>query len=129
MNRLAKEHPEKMIIHITVPIKSTKLSFKRRIKNLLTFNKYITKPDNIKRNLFNEMLREEYSDKMPIFDLADIESTYPDGNKETFRMDNKEYYAMVAEYTNDGGHLNETGRKIVAEQLLLFLAELISDKK
>jgi len=28
------------------------------------------------------------------------------------------------DYTDDGGHLNERGRKIVAEQLLIFLSNL-----
>ena len=36
----------------------------------------------------------------------------------------KIYYSMAPEYTTDGGHLNETGRKRVAEQLLIFLANL-----
>jgi lysophospholipase L1-like esterase len=31
---------------------------------------------------------------------------------------------MVPEYTDDGGHLNEKGRKRVAEQMLIILAEV-----
>ena len=30
---------------------------------------------------------------------------------------------MVPEYTDDSGHLNDKGRKKVAEQLLIILAE------
>jgi len=30
---------------------------------------------------------------------------------------------MLPKYTPDGGHLNEQGRKNVAEQLLILLAE------
>ena len=36
----------------------------------------------------------------------------------------KTFYAMAPEYTYDGGHLNELGRKKVAEQLLILLANL-----
>ena len=71
--------------------------------------------NNINRNQFNEILRKEYEGKAPIFDLAKIESTYPDG---------KTSYSMVPDYTYDGGHLNETGRKKAAEQLLVLLANI-----
>ena len=38
-----------------------------------------------------------------------------------FTVTGKTYYSLISEYTRDGGHLNERGRKIVAEQLLIFL--------
>ena len=31
---------------------------------------------------------------------------------------------MVPEYTEDGGHFNDQGKKKVAEQLLIILAEV-----
>jgi lysophospholipase L1-like esterase len=87
--------------------------------------RYDTKREgNIKRNQFNTMLKAEYEGKEPIFDLAGIESTYPDGKNETFEKDGRTYYALAPLYTNDGGHLNKTGRKVVAEKLLYFLASL-----
>ena len=55
---------------------------------------------------------------------AKIESSYPDGSREYFVKDNKAYYSLIPAYTNDGGHLNETGRKIVASELIRFLASL-----
>ncbi len=33
----------------------------------------------------------------------------------------KYVYSLVPDYTDDGSHLNEKGRKVVAEQFLLFL--------
>ena len=77
--------------------------------------------DNIKRNQFNELLRKEYDGKAPIFDLARTESTLPDGKRSSFSKDGKNYYFMVPDYTHDGGHLNELGRKRAAEQLLVVL--------
>jgi hypothetical protein len=59
-----------------------------------------------------------------IIDIAKIESTYPDGTRCSFSIDGKTYYSMAPEYTSDGGHLYEIGRKKVAEQLLIFLANL-----
>lgn len=59
-----------------------------------------------------------------IFDLAKIESTYSDGSRETFTAQGQTYYSLIPDYTDDGGHLNEAGRKKVSEQLLLFLSNL-----
>ena len=78
----------------------------------------------IKRNEFNDMMRNEYEDREPIFDLALIESTFLDGKREMYQENDIIYYSLVPDYTNDGGHLNEKGRKLVAEQLLIFLSEL-----
>ena len=79
---------------------------------------------NILRNEYNETLRKEYVNKGTLFDLAEIESTFPDGSRSTFKRNRKLHYSLVPEYTYDGSHLNEIGRKKVAEQLLIFLATL-----
>ena len=71
------------------------------------------------------MLKKEYEDKEPILDIAKIESTFPNGTRSLFTKDGKTYYSMAPEYTYDGSHLNETGRKKVAEQLLIFMANLV----
>jgi len=121
--RLKKNYPETKFIHITIPLTSIQTGPRAWIKKL------IGKPirgigDNIKRNQFNSFLKNEYLDKDPLFDLAKIESTYPDGRRSSFTKAGQTYYTMVHDYTNDGGHLNKVGRKIIAEQLLIFLAEI-----
>jgi hypothetical protein len=95
-------------------------SLKDRIKDLIGKTNFY---DNRKRNQFNEMMRNEYSGKEPLFDLAKIESTYPDGKELTSIKDGKVQYTLIPDYTYDGGHLNERGRIMVAEKLLLFLAQ------
>jgi len=80
--------------------------------------------DHVKRNEFNAMLRHAYVGREPFFDLAKLESTFPDGSQSTFTKDGNIYAALVPDYTNDGGHLNEKGRRIVAEHLLVYLAQL-----
>jgi len=77
---------------------------------------------NVKRNQFNHLLRTELEGKELIFDLARIESTFPDGSRASFTNAGKTYDALVPDYTYDGGHLNEAGRRMVAEQFLVFLA-------
>jgi hypothetical protein len=120
---IQKGYPHIKIIHFTAPLKRLQSGWKAAIKKL------IGKPlkeseDNIKRNEYNELLVSEYQGKAPIFDIAQIESTNPDGSRCSFEEDSKTYYSLVPKYTNDGGHLNEIGRKKVAEQFLLLLANL-----
>ena len=127
---LISEFPKTQFIHVTAPITCMPKGFeglKRRGKNLL--KKLMGKPvfdlaDNSKRHQFNELLRNEYSEKFPVFDLAKIESTLPDGKQIRYSKNGKDFYSLVADYTYDGGHLNEYGQEKVAEQLLIFLARL-----
>ncbi len=80
--------------------------------------------DNIKRNQLNEMITKEYKGEKPIFDLAKAEYTLKDGSKSSFSSNGKTYYSLAPDYTYDSGHLNKKGRKVVAEQLLVLLANL-----
>ena len=123
MTKLKNTYPEITIVHFTEPLTSVQTGPKAWIK------KIIGRPiggvdDNIKRNEYNEMLLRKYNGKEPVFDIARIQSTFPDGTRATFIRDGKTYYYLVPDYTYDGGHLNEKGRKIVAEQLLILLANL-----
>jgi hypothetical protein len=126
MALLKQEYPEMTFVHFTVPLlRKSKISFKGYIKKLLgKSDGFFDDSDNIQRNEFNKLMREKYHGKEPVFDLAGIESTYPDGRRCTFTKNSKIYYSLVSDYTNDGGHLNELGQKRVAEQLLVFLAGL-----
>ena len=121
---LKKEYPKVTFVHFTVPLTVTKTSIKTWIKKIIGKKDIWEYDDNIKRNEYNELLKKHYKDKEPVFDLAGIESTFADGKRCTFSKDGKTYYSLVPEYTTDGGHLNEKGRKIVAEKLLVFLANL-----
>ena len=123
MEALKRKYPKVSFVHVTAPLRVVQTGF------LVPIKKIIGRPvggyeDNIKRNRFNDLLRREYEGKEPIFDLARIESTYPDDSQATFDNEEKRYESLVAVYTQDGGHLNEIGRKIVARQLLVFLAKL-----
>lgn len=118
-----KSSPNGMIVHITTPLRIVQTDPRVWVK------KIIGRPiggydDNVKREEFNALLRKEYAEKEPVFDLAGIESTSPDGSRVTFEKDGKVFPALVPAYTNDGGHLNELGRKVVAEQFLILIASL-----
>lgn len=119
MQRLKDKYPNTQFLHLTVPLSLSLPSLKGWIKGVLG-----REDNNIKKNVFNAMLRREYGGRDPIFDLAAIESTYPDGRKASFISNGTTYYSLVPDYTHDDGHLNETGRRIMAGQLLKFLSQL-----
>ncbi len=123
ISRVRKSNPGLTITHFTTPLMTLQSGPKAWIKKLIGRPLGGSK-HNISRHAYNELLRAKYKGKDPILDIAQIESTYPDGTRAAFKDGGKTFYSMVPEYTNDGGHLNKTGRKKVAEQLILLLAAL-----
>ncbi len=126
MAELKTKYPRTTFAHCTVPLLGKeKVSLKSWVKRLLgKSDGFFDNRHNKARNEFNALLVKEYQGKEPVFDLAGVSSTYPDGSREMFTFNGAEYYALVPAYTDDGGHLNKTGRKVVAEQFLLFLADI-----
>lgn len=125
MQQLKEKYPEVNFVHFTVPLTIVQTGIRADIK------KIIGKPiggfaDNIKRNEYNTLLRQAYSGKEPVFDLAEIESSREDGSRVKFEYEHKYYYALAPEYGRDGRHLNALGRKLVAEKLLRSLINIKS---
>lgn len=117
IEEIKKEFPRLTVVHVTIPLYAHSWGVKGFIKNLLDGDLA-----NVKRNQFNELLLNKYKNIDPIYDLAVIESLHPDGQKSSFRYKGKEYLSLAKEYTDDGGHLNEKGRYVAAEELLKVLA-------
>lgn len=115
--------PKTRFVHFTVPLTSLQTGWKAWIKRIIG-----KRPggcaENEVRERFNDMLRKEYDGREPVFDLARIESTLPDGRQCSYGKEGRVCPGLASEYTDDGGHLNAIGRRIVAERLLLFLAQL-----
>ena len=126
MASLKKDYPTVTFVHVTVPLlRQEKTTIKRLIGRIMgRSGGFFDESHNIKRNEYNDLIRKFYSGKEPIFDIAAVESTHPDGTRETFNAGGKRYHALTPEYTGDGGHLNDVGRKIVAGQFLTFLSQL-----
>jgi len=123
ISALRSKYPKTIFVHVTTPLTTQQTGIKALIK------KIIGKPvagyaDNIIREKFNEKMRGYYKGKEPVFDLALIESTTPAGVRVGFMHKGQTGYTLAPEYTYDGGHLNEKGRKVAAEQLLILLSDL-----
>lgn len=116
---LKSTYPNVKFIHCTIPLVSSPEGIKSKLKRVIGLSLW-TDSENVKRNEFNDLLIRNYPGS--VFDLAKFEATKLDGSIESFKKGGKEYYSLVAAYTDDGGHLNKLGRKWIANQLLRFLA-------
>ncbi len=120
MDKLMQMYPDVLFIHATAPLVVVQSGLKAWIK------KIIGRPldgvdDNIVRHQYNELVRKEYGQGI-VFDIAEAESTQNGGRRQSFIMDGKTYYSLSPIYTNDGGHLNETGQHHVAT---VFIKQLL----
>ena len=127
MARLRAEFPGVVFVHVTAPLVRVQSGPKAALKLLLgrSPGRY---GGNFARERFNDLMRDAYRGGEPLFDLAAIESTRPDGRREAIRSGSRSGYALVPAYTTDNSHLNEVGRRRVAEELLVFLARLPASK-
>lgn len=118
---LKQKYPKLKFIHVTVPLVAHPKGINARLRRLLHLTVGFDQ-DNIRRNEFNQMMLEEYGKDL-VFDIALIESTLPDGHRTSFTQRGTNYYYLASEFTDDGGHLNEEGRKHGAEHMLITLAK------
>lgn len=121
------QYPSITIVHVTVPLKVSSSGIKRIIKDILG------RPDqarlaNLRRCQFNNLLKQRFYGE-PVFDLAAVESTGPDGQQNSFAVDGQSGLSLAPEYTSDGGHLNDHGARVVARELVRVLAAAARHKQ
>jgi hypothetical protein len=127
VDQLKDKYPRTTFVHVTMPLVAKQDDIKTWAKNIV--KKVIGRPVrnvslNAKRGEYNERLIREYGGRDAVFDLAKIESTAPGGARVEDSVSGQKFYLLAKEYTYDGGHLNELGRRVVAAELIKFLASL-----
>ncbi len=122
MRALQARHPRTTFVHVTVPITTFPPGPKAFVKRLLGRDR--TERDNVRREEFNALVRGAYQGREPLFDLARLEATRPDGRPEATEVGGKQVPALVPAYTDDGGHLNAVGRRRIARELVRLIAGL-----
>jgi hypothetical protein len=122
IDSLKERYPRTTFVYVTDPLTYQKPWWKKMVLWVLRKDDYSVE-DNIRRNEFNRLLLQQCKEE-PVFDLAAVESTYPDGSKESFTFNGNIYDALVPMYTDDGGHLNRIGRIVVARSLIKMLANV-----
>jgi hypothetical protein len=121
MERLRAMHPGTTFVHVTLPLTDVQGGIKALAKRALGRHPYGT-IENLRREEYNALLRAEYRGREPIFDLARVESTAPDGSAVRMTWRGSAAPAMAPEYTDDGGHLNGAGKLRAARELVSVLA-------
>jgi hypothetical protein len=122
IDRVRQRHPEITLVHFTVPLHSVPDGVKERLATRL--GRPTQTLLNIKRNRFNELLRNRYGPTEPVFDLALLQSTHADGSAAYVSHRGRRVHVLAREYTYDGGHLTDEAQELMAERLLVFLALL-----
>ncbi len=121
MAQLARAYPGTRLIHVTVPV-TVMPGVLRRFVGELRRRRNRIGHDNLARAEYNRLLLETYSGKEPVFDLAAAESTKPSGQALRYSLQGREFRGLYPGYSSDGRHLSGTGRRVVADRLLRFLA-------
>ncbi|MBP7507593.1 MAG: hypothetical protein KA807_07225 [Prolixibacteraceae bacterium] len=114
---LEKKFPKTVFIHFTVPLLVQPRGFLITLKRKLGIS-VNDDLDNVARNNFNDLLRAKYRER--VFDMARFESEY-DKQNETFIYKNQKYTSLLPIFTDDGGHLNGLGARVIAYELLSYL--------
>jgi hypothetical protein len=124
---LARRHPSTVFVAATVPLGHAKRGADVRVRELLGRPNQ-AKLKNLARHAFNERLRQSWT-TAPLFDLARAEATGPDGEHDTFTYRGETSENLVASYTDDGGHLNASGRRAVAAEFVRTLAAAVRGRR
>lgn len=107
---LQKAHPATRFVAMTAPLTTLQTGPKAWLKGAL--GRSTGRAENARRHQFNEVLRKQFGPDR-VFDLARIESGGATGNSAP---------SLRPELTDDGGHLNGEGQRLVAIAFLKLLA-------
>ena len=118
---LGARNPGTTFVHVTTPLTTVQGGAKAFLKRLGGKAPYGL-AENARRDDYNQLLRQAYRGREPLFDLAEVESTRPDGGRATADWKGRAVPMLVAEYARDDGHLNEAGQDRAARALLGVLA-------
>jgi hypothetical protein len=121
---LMNEFPTTQWAHMTVPLTTVESGPKAVLKSLLKKPLYGV-AQNARRERFSQLIRDTWGGVGTVFDIAALESTDLFGHE--VRTDDG-VPVLAASYTDDGGHLNATGRRVVGAAFVKFLARLSTAK-
>ena len=114
IKKLQASYPSTRFVAVTAPLTAIPGGAKVWVKKMMGR----TPPDlvdNSKRKEFNDYLRAQF-DKNHLFDIAKLEAETATAD------DGKPIEAMRRELTDDGGHLNAEGQRMVGAAFLKILA-------
>lgn len=122
LDGLRTRHPSTTFVHVTTPLTTVASGFKASLRRALGKPVWGER-ENARRAAFNARLRQELTGQ-PLFDLARLESTTAGGQRHLVDVDGRAVEVLAPVYTDDGGHLNAVGQRVIAAELLRLLGSL-----
>ena len=120
---IQSEYLDVTVVHATMPLTTVESVFRARTRQIM--GRPTLRKASIARHRYNELLRGEFAGNDPIFDLARVEATRPDGTLSTFVSHGSPIETLTPENTYDGGHLTPQCQLAAAGALLNVLADVI----
>ncbi|MEZ5288141.1 MAG: hypothetical protein R2712_25760 [Vicinamibacterales bacterium] len=120
---VAAAHPHLAVVPCTAPLRHTESGLGVWVRERLG-RRNRQKAANRARQAFNDLVRRAYAGT-PIFDIAAGEATRPGGARDSFVLDGQRCDNLAAEYTSDGGHLNDTGARALAGAFVRAVADVL----
>lgn len=123
MNSLETANPDIAILYATVPVTSGN-SWREVDAATVAGLVEVTQPlwqDNIARERFNTLLRQQYKDSGRLFDLAAIEARLGKGKVAAKEHENQWYYVLNPALSSDGRRLNAKGSTRLAGELMMLI--------
>jgi hypothetical protein len=118
------EHPDVTVVHATIPLTTiAENALKSGTKLFLGLPS--EREVAVARHRYNELLRTEFGASEPIFDVARVQSTRPDGSIERFAFGGAFIETLAPQNTSDGYALAPACRTVAAAELLEVLADVI----
>lgn len=126
VDALESKRSDVQLVHVSMPLRADPPGRKAMLQRMLRLET-AEDADNELRNAFNEGLRQRFAGE-PLFDLAQVESTRPDGARSAFKKNGRTVYTLAREYTSDGGHLNPEGARRAAAEFLHTIATVLRQR-
>lgn len=120
---LQRDYPDVAFVAATAPL-TTEPGMRWKVKAQLGRGEQYGADENVARERFNELVRSEYAGR-PLFDIAAMESTTPEGLRTARMAGDEKYYAFHDGYSADVGHLNRFGAQVVATGWLATIAQAV----
>jgi hypothetical protein len=117
------EHPDVTVVHATVPLTTVESAIESGARQL--FGRPTRRDAAIARHRYNERVRAEFTGTEPVFDLATVQSTQPDGTLAGFTVSGARIETLAAHNTYDGVHLTPQCERAAATALLDLLSDVI----
>jgi hypothetical protein len=122
VDRVHRDFPGLTLVHVTAPLMAVQSGPRAVVKKLIGQAPDYYE-DNIVRERFNDLMRQTYGGREPLFDLARLESTREGSEtRESTSFKGQTVFALLPQYTTDGGHLTPEVEQRIAAEFLNFLA-------